>query len=324
MDRKVIFKARVGSHLHGTATPTSDEDYLGVYLPSVEEMIGLENRPKEWTDNIKVTDGVRNSVGDVDCKYLPLYVFLKQAGYGDSQSLELLFVPDEHIITQTEEWSKILDHRDSIVSRDSILPFIGFAKAQAHKAVIKGANLNLINNLIDACDKETSAGHGNMTILSSLQWYEGDSPVYLLGYPVKLYENGHGVKLVKIANRDYDLGVPIKRLAKSLRSLESKYGIRTRSAAKDIYDYKSVTHAFRLCGEAQEILTSGSITFPRPDKKFLKDVKLGNYNGGLDEDIEKRLDILRELRDNSSLRSKPDWKKINKLCQNMILEYWKC
>lgn len=325
MDRKIIFKARIGSHLHGTSTPKSDEDYLGVYLPSVEDMIGIENRPKEWTDNIHVTDGPRNSKGDVDCKYLPLYVFLKEAAQGQSQSLELLFVLDEHVIIKEPEWDIILQLKDRIISKNSILPFIGFAKSQCHKSKLKGENLNTINKLIMKLNALILAGGHNADPISKhLESNAGlfETEYYLFGVPVKFYENEHGVKLIRIAHRDYDLNINYKKLRDSLVKLEEKYGERSRLAAEVTYDFKSVTHAFRLCGEAQELLSTGVITFPRPDAQFLLDVKLGNYNGDLDVDIEKQLDILRKIRDNSSLRDKPDWKKINKLCQQMILDHW--
>ena len=125
--------------------------------------------------------------------------------------------------------------------------------------------------------------------------------------------------ILKIA-RDYDLAVPLKRLKKSLTTLEEKYGSRSRNAASQIYDFKSVTHAFRLVWEAQELLSTGSLTFPSPKREELKEIKEGKYYGNLDEDIEKELDKLREIRDNSIIRDKPDLKKINKLCQKMILE----
>jgi len=64
------------------------------------------------------------------------------------------------------------------------------------------------------------------------------------------------------------------------------------------------------------------ILYSIPDWVFLKNIKEGHYIGDLDEDIEKRLDIIRKIRDTSVLRDKPDWGKINKLCQNMILRYW--
>ena len=35
----IVVKMKFGSHLYGTATPKSDIDYKGVYLPSREEIL---------------------------------------------------------------------------------------------------------------------------------------------------------------------------------------------------------------------------------------------------------------------------------------------
>ena len=39
----VIFEALVGSHLYGTSIETSDKDYVGVFLPAPEYIIGLRS-----------------------------------------------------------------------------------------------------------------------------------------------------------------------------------------------------------------------------------------------------------------------------------------
>ena len=107
-NRKIIFKARVGSHLYGTNRPESDEDFLGVFLPSTDDLLRLQECPREMTENKKVSEGDRNTKGDIDCKYFSLKQFLKLAGEGQSIALELFFVPKEHTITMEPEWLQIL------------------------------------------------------------------------------------------------------------------------------------------------------------------------------------------------------------------------
>jgi hypothetical protein len=326
IDRKIIFKARVGSHLHGTSTPKSDEDFLGVFLPSTEDLLGLQNRPSEWTENEKLSEGPRNEKGDTDCKYLAIYEFFRQAAQGQSQALELFYVPKEHVIISTPEWDRIVMNRHLFVSRKGILPIIGFAIAQMHKATIKGENLNKINTLIESCNERIANGLGRDSIVAHLEWpgdmyekEEGDPSAWLFGVPVHFHTNEHGYKLVRIAGRDYDIGTTIKRFREGLETLEAKYGSRTRLAAQMTYDYKSVTHAFRLIGEAEEFIQTGHITFPRPDAEFLLKVKNKEYEGDVSAEIDKRLDNLRQnLEPNSSLQLTPNHSKINQLCIDML------
>lgn len=321
-ERKIIFKARVGSKLHGTSTPKSDEDFIGVFLPSTEDLLGMQGRPKEWTENEKLSEGARNTVGDTDCKYLALYEFFKQAAQGQSQAIELFFIPEEHVIIETEEWKRVKEAKDLFLSRKSIIPIIGFALAQVHKAKIKGENLNKINALINQCDAAIERSEGRSSILENLQWKEqsiGDREVSLFGINVQMYTNEHGFTLVTIAGRDYDLGTTIKRFREGLQSLEEKYGSRVRLAAQMTHDFKSATHAFRLLGEAEEFIQTGYITFPRPEADFLLEVKEGLYEGDLEQDIQSRLDTLRqELEPKSPLKLEPNHAKINELCIAML------
>jgi hypothetical protein len=312
-NRKIIFKARVGSHLHGTSTPTSDEDFLGVFMPSAEDLLGVQNRPSEWTMNEKKSDGPRNSAGDVDCKLLSIQRFFEEAAQGQSQALELLFIPKEHVLVSTPEWEEILANKDLFLSRKGIRPIIGFAVAQVHKATVKGENLTQIRELIAECERREGEGLGRTSIRDHV---EGGS---IWNVPVQIHTNEHGFEMARIANRDYDLGTDVKRFRESLVFLEKKYGSRTREAAKNTFDFKSLSHAFRLIGEAEEFITTGSITFPRPDAAFLLQVKQGVYEGDFGEEIKRRLDHLdATLIPGSPLSAEPKYAEINDLCISML------
>lgn len=327
-ERKIIFKAKVGSHLHGTATEKSDDDFLGVFIPSQKDLLGLQNRPSEWSENVKVSTSARNQQGDTDCKYLALYEFFNQAAKGQSQALELLFIPEANIVTKTVEWDTILANKELFITQKGILPIIGFAVAQMNKATIKGSNLNKINALIVACDERIAVNDGREAIVSCVEWpgdfFEGEPGgpnAGLFGLPVRIFTNLNGYKMIEIAGRDYDIGLSIKRFRHSLDILEKKYGSRVRLAAQMTYDFKSLTHAFRLISQAEEFIQNGTITFPRPDVNFLLKVKQGLYEGNVSEEINGKLDNLKQnLIPKSSLKPEPDYSKIDKLCTKMLAD----
>ena len=52
---------------------------------------------------------------------------------------------------------------------------------------------------------------------------------------------------------------------------------RAADEAKYGYDTKYAMHVIRLYGEAQELMETGQITLPRPDKDKLIDIRLGKY-----------------------------------------------
>ena len=45
------------------------------------------------------------------------------------------------------------------------------------------------------------------------------------------------------------------------------------------FDLKFAAHGFRLAGQGAELLRTGRITFPRPDRDFLRAVRFGQVYG---------------------------------------------
>ncbi len=93
------------------------------------------------------------------------------------------------------------------------------------------------------------------------------------------------------------------------------YGHRARAAMNNEgIDWKAVSHAVRVAGQALELLSTGHITFPRPDAEYLLAVKRGELDyqevaavlEGLVEDVEEEALV-------SWLPEAPDWDGINEL-----------
>ena len=152
------------------------------------------------------------------------------------------------------------------------------------------------------------------------------------GYPnvkpkIKYYVNDHGFPQVRVAGRDFDIAVQTKSFLASLKKLEGKYGTRSNAAAESDYDYKSLGHAVRLLGQAEEFLAFGKITLPRPDAEELKKVLRGHpdvKNSEIDwfEDLNQRIDeIKQKLEPASPLPLKADWKRLNELCVKILQEH---
>lgn len=318
--RKIIFKAIVGSQLYGTNRPTSDMDYLGVFLPSEEDLLGMQECPREYTENEKISTSGRNTKGDVDCKYFSLKQFLKLAAEGQSIALELLFVPEGKVLIKTPEWASIKEIAPKIIlSKQGIRPFIGFALAQAHKATIKGDNLNKINGFLSY---ECGLGSAVLNAPLAQNFNIKDGKIYLFDYfpefEINIKVNDHGFKVIEIAGRQWDVNLKTKTFLNNLKELRNKYGTRSQAAAEQGYDFKSLLHAYRLLSEAKEFLLNQKITFPRPDAEFLKTIREGQYEADYFDEITKAIDDLRQnVEPNSKLPEHPNWKKINTFCAVM-------
>lgn len=334
-ERKIICKIRIGSHLYGTNRPDSDEDFCGVFLPSENDLHGLQSCPSEMSESVKVSTGPRNEKGDVDCKFYSLQRFINLAGQGQPGVLEMLFAPAQSYIFMTDEWSKILDHLPSFLSRKSVVPFIGFSLAQASKTSLKGDSLNQIRDILAWAEPLT-----NQELLEPLQSYMvptfDNGPVRLFcertkkitDWEFKLKENDSHCSCLWVAGRQYDPGAKLKVLLGSLKNLVGKYGTRSEAAATHGLDYKSLMHAYRLMGQAEELIGTGKITLPRPPEEVSRLLAIRNMElpPGFDwlADITARIDRLRtDIETTSLLRKEPDWSKLGVLCRTIVKDHLK-
>jgi len=87
------------------------------------------------------------------------------------------------------------------------------------------------------------------------------------------------------------------------------YGERVTAAANmDAKDWKSMYHAVRVAEEALELLQTGKLTFPRPERRLLTAIRLGKVPfEKVSADIEENLRIVEEAVENSTLQERPDY-----------------
>lgn len=328
-ERKIIFKCVIGSNLYGTNGPDSDEDYLGVFLPSTDDLLSMQSCPSEWTENEKNTDGKLNGKGDVDCKYYSIKRFFELAASGQPAQRELFYIPEDKVLISTPEWEEVKANLNLFLSKNGLLTFIGFAKAQMLKTALKGENLKKIRNLVSLKTYCAANKINNRKIEDLLSTPDENSQVYFTFDPLKtLFDykidshNDLQHSLIEIVGRKFNYGVLFKNLLTKLESMEATYGSRSEDALKNTYDLKNLYHAYRLISEIQEYLETGKITFPRPDADFLKDIRSGNYNADYREELDKKIDYLKSVVEpKSNLPQFPNYAKINKLCQKMLKDH---
>jgi len=326
VEREIIFETKVGSHLYGTNRPESDDDYMGIFLPSTKDVLGLENPPTEWSANQKLSAGDRNTAGDTDRKYYSLRQFFCLLAEGQSGQLEMLFSP-RNLWEYPRRgmrcpWSTIILNREMFVSKGSIMPFIGFAKAQAYKATVKGDNLNILRDMIlflKSHNKYDTLGDALKDGAIKALMYDNTRGSVPLVYTT----SEGGIKSLEIAGREYEFTQQIRYVLQKLERIEKKYGTRSEAAAELGYDFKSLMHAYRLLFEAKMLLTEGELRFPLPPETvtFLKKIRAGEYEADYFAEIEDRLTELRELKEKSPLPYSVDHAKINELCQTMMYEH---
>jgi hypothetical protein len=90
------------------------------------------------------------------------------------------------------------------------------------------------------------------------------------------------------------------------------------------YDIKAAMHVIRLLNEGIELMRSGVISLPRPEKDLLVTIRTGNY-GSLERVLALANALfvdLEQARSESALPEEVDRAKISKLVSSTYLEYW--
>lgn len=310
---KPIFKTVYGSFLYGTNVPTSDKDVKGVMLPTCDELLAGEIH-KTFTDNTNNDSSRRNTSDDTDMQLYGLKKFLHDIVSGQSYALELLFSPEQFWIGDPDPiWHSIVLNKDKLTSKN-VTAMVSYARAQAYKYGDKGKRLDVFRAVVGALEaykKDIRLTHllepGNVTfLLRAMQMYPDFISVSNTVDVNKVeYFNVNGVQVPTAVTVEYALEVYKPRLA--------EYGARAKQASADKgNDLKAIYHAVRIAHQAEELLTFGRITLPRPEAPLLLQIRTGKYDeADLKRIVDESFEHVREAEKSSTLNAKPDKKWIN-------------
>lgn len=114
-----------GSHAYGTNVKTSDTDYAGVFIQSIDDILGF---------------GYKEQINDDknDIVIYEIQRFLQLLASNNPTVLELLNTPDDCIIYKHSIFDEVLNNRDKFITKICAKSFGGYGKMQIQKA--KGQN----------------------------------------------------------------------------------------------------------------------------------------------------------------------------------------
>ena len=122
---KPLFLVVRGSHAYGTNIETSDVDYAGVFIQSLEDILG--NRYVEQVNDDKN-----------DIVIYEIRRFLELLGKNNPTVLELLNTPEDCVVYKDPVFDLILENRDQFITKVCARSFGGYATTQINKS--KGLN----------------------------------------------------------------------------------------------------------------------------------------------------------------------------------------
>jgi uncharacterized protein len=338
---KLIISFIAGSHLYGTSTKDSDEDLRGVFIPSEEYFYGFLHRVEQFEDKIN------------DITFFDIRKFLSLAINNNPNIVEFLYVPRNKWIVSSNEWERIIDNKTLFLSTKCKHTFLGYAHSQLnrikrhrgwllnppkekptrekygllnHKSFLSKDQIGAFNMLLSLYLKQIGKSHKlrnqleemeetvtYISLTQNLTEIDYDSVKKIIPISDNMVEAlDREKKYINAINQWQSYQSWKKNRNPDRAILEEKYG----------FDTKHGSHLFRLITEGEELLTSGYITFPRPDADLLLDIRNGKWTyDQLIEKVENFESKFEYLYENSALPKKPNRKEIDKICVSMVKEY---
>lgn len=319
---KIILTGTIGSHSYGTATPTSDYDYMSVVIPPPDVYLGLHN----WGVSGTKEDGYDDPVkGFVEHKYYELKKFIGMCAGMNPNAVPLLWLQPEHYEVMSEEGAMLVQRRDIFNSKKAYHTFSGYAHGQLQK-------MGGVFNDAEEPNKILRAGHVQFQDWAEQEIYRQrdmrDHPEdwnglmeHEINSSVKSYDEKWLNALIALKTHSKEEIKRIKdgpitgRMGKKRKELRDKYG----------YDTKFAFHTIRLMRMCVEFLShpeEGLKVFrkgPGGDGDFLYSIREGAFS---QEDVKKMADELfaeaKEAVKTSPLPDEPDTEAIHSLTMDLI------
>jgi hypothetical protein len=282
-----LIRIHHGSYLFGTSTPTSDQDYKSVVVPSAREIMLGNRHGTTYDDHTTKQDmTAKNSPDDVDEQRFTFRGFIKMLEEGQTVALELLFCPKGYQLEVHQQWTDmVLSCRDELIHR-GVGAFFGYARQQASKYGIKGsrvaavrATLELLKGFdqgkkLEAYTKEDDRRLVEFVRDHGMRPALGEDPLI----QIVLCRAPHGgtEPHLEVCGRKVPYHATVKYAVDVFQRIFDEYGRRALAAERNEgVDWKALSHAVRVGDQAIELLTTGQMTFPRPNASLLLAIKRG-------------------------------------------------
>lgn len=347
-----------GSHAYGTNIESSDTDYAGVFIQSLDDILGLKYKEQINDDNN-------------DFVIYEIRRFLQLLASNNPTVLELLNTPEDCVIYKHPVFDKVLENRESFISKVCAKSFGGYAKQQISKAKGQDKKQNWekdkVNRKtpIDFCyihcgeksiplldfmnekgmDQKfcgiSNVPHSRDTyaLFYEFKEEETDGEIKNLGFKGIAFEDSNQLRLSSIPidiPKNYFIGHisynkdGYSQHCKDYLSYQEWLDNRNEDRWVDVQshgqkiDGKNMMHCKRLMEMAKEIGEGKGIIVRRPNAHELIAIRKGEIDlHTLIDSVENEIKEIDMIFENSNLPEKIDENFINKLIVEMRKEIYK-
>lgn len=332
-----------GSQMYGTSTPSSDLDIRGVFIPSKEYFYGFLHRTEQYEDK------------ENDIIFYEIRKFMNLALKCNPTIIEFFFLPEKCMRKSHLIWEILMDNRDLFLSTKCKHTFSGYAFSQLKRiknhrqwllnppkkkpertdfglpedrSLLSGDQIGAFNEIISIYLKQIGQYHKLREDLEEMEEFHNYKAIIknTVGIDFKAVQ-----EIVPLSDNIMEALEKEKRYTNAVRHWkqyqnwkETRNPERAKLEEKYGYDTKHAMHLYRLVDECKELLATGKIILPRPDREHLLAIRNGLYKY---EQLMERFDDINaeldELYYNSVLPKKAKVGKADKLCVEIIETHFK-
>lgn len=247
---ELIFMTIAGSNMYGTNVEGSDIDKRGVCVPPKKVAYGFARKFDQ------------QNYSDEDTVVYSLKKFMKLASECNPNIIELLFAPEDCVLTTHPTWQKLLERRDMFLTANAYFKFSGYAHSQLKR--IKGHRGWLMDPPTHKPTREefglTQSGQG----------------VRELAKGIDITEVSPEAAVVIGKERQYKAA--LKKWNQYEKWKAERNEARAALEAAHGFDCKHAMHLMRLLRMGKQILTEGKLDVRRPDADELLAIRNGEWS----------------------------------------------
>lgn len=137
----LIYKVISGSNAYGTNTKDSDKDYMGIFIPTEDYVLGLYKCDQVELGTKNHSLNQKNTKEDIDFTVYNLVKFIHLAIGNNPNIIELFFMPKNCIIYKHPIMDELLSNYKLFISKKAFHTFTGYAYSQRKKLEVKKENM---------------------------------------------------------------------------------------------------------------------------------------------------------------------------------------
>ena len=321
----LIVTMQYGSHVYGTDLPTSDVDIKGVFVPTAEDIL-LQKVKNNITLSTKEAKSKANVPGDTDLEIFSLQEFVRLLLEGQTVALDMLFTPRKfYRMTPHSCWEELLGEKNQYL-HSGVTAIARYCQRQAAKYGLKGSRIAALREVLgflESVPEKDRLREHESEVKEFVKASERESSAV----PIRLVtiEETHRAQAglyLEVCDRKVPLDAFVRLAKKIFKKTLDEYGQRALQAEKNEgVDWKALMHSVRVTAEAKELLLTGTVTFPRPERDLLLRIRQGKMPySDVATLIEKGLEELGEAQSRSVLAKSPDYDAADRFVERYYRE----